>query len=428
MNTPRILSALTGSLLATGLAHAQVVLEQLDDFEGNVSICSQDNWTEGLSTPNPPIAQPSCGVADSCCLENDSAGGFGPGSRQSMFNETQWTGNYLSAGVNKIQLQIANPGATLLNMRFGISNGSTCYVSTHAEPIATGAPLAPYSFLLDESTMTEVPGNICGGGASLADVLANVSHVRFISAAEPRWEGDAIVSTVRIDAVQAKADSDLDGVDDDTDNCTDVANADQRDTDADGYGNSCDADLNNDCTVNFIDLGVMASVFFTGDPDADLDGNGTVNFLDLNRLKAQFFGEPGPGLGVCGACKPPEAIGTNTDFAGLDMFVRGGLVGDWGAEVGHNNLSDQSGGVYVARFELSAGDYEYKIADAGWSLEYCTVTNLVSETPTNLPLFGCAFPVNGTISIPASDCYEFTMTTDGSVPPDAVNLRFESAP
>jgi hypothetical protein len=89
-------------------------------------------------------------------------------------------------------------------------------------------------------------------------------------------------------------DADNDGVPDSVDNCTIVANADQRDTNGDGYGNLCDPDLNNDGTVNFVDLGMMKSVFFTADPDADLDGNGSVSFADLGILKAFFFLPPGP--------------------------------------------------------------------------------------------------------------------------------------
>ncbi len=95
-------------------------------------------------------------------------------------------------------------------------------------------------------------------------------------------------------------DTDGDGVTDDVDNCTLVPNADQRDTDGDGIGNICDADLNNDCVVNFLDLGIMKSVFFTADPDADLDGDGVVNFIDLGIMKSGFFGPPGPS--ATGAC------------------------------------------------------------------------------------------------------------------------------
>ena len=102
------------------------------------------------------------------------------------------------------------------------------------------------------------------------------------------------------------SDSDGDGVVDTLDNCLDVRNGDQRDTDRDGYGNICDADKNNDDIVDFLDLGVMKSRFFTADPDCDLNGDGTVDFLDLGLMKAQFFQPPGPsGLDCAGTIPCP---------------------------------------------------------------------------------------------------------------------------
>ncbi len=94
-------------------------------------------------------------------------------------------------------------------------------------------------------------------------------------------------------------DSDGDSVVDLLDNCTETANADQADTDADGFGNGCDADFNNDCAVNFSDLAFMKSVFFCDDAtqaclNADLDGDGVVSFLDLAILRQLFFLPPGP--------------------------------------------------------------------------------------------------------------------------------------
>ena len=99
--------------------------------------------------------------------------------------------------------------------------------------------------------------------------------------------------TVRM-AADANGDSDSDGVPDAADNCTEVSNPDQRDTDGDDYGNVCDADLSNDGFVNFVDLAMMKSVFFTPDPDADLDGSGSVGLTDLGIMKAFFFLPPGP--------------------------------------------------------------------------------------------------------------------------------------
>jgi len=81
----------------------------------------------------------------------------------------------------------------------------------------------------------------------------------------------------------------LDGVD----NCSALDN-DQRDTNGDGYGNRCDADLNNDGFVNIADLAAFKAVFGTADADADLDGSGFVNIGDLAIFKSLFGKPPGP--------------------------------------------------------------------------------------------------------------------------------------
>ena len=97
------------------------------------------------------------------------------------------------------------------------------------------------------------------------------------------------------------ADTDADGLRDDADNCVLAPNgpvstvgAPQRDSDGDGYGNRCDADLDQSLVVNFADLAILRQVFFTLDPDADFDGDGVVNFADLAILRGAFFQPPGP--------------------------------------------------------------------------------------------------------------------------------------
>jgi hypothetical protein len=87
----------------------------------------------------------------------------------------------------------------------------------------------------------------------------------------------------------APADSDGDGVADNADNCIDTPNADQRDVDGDGIGSACDSDLDQNCSVNFADLGIFKVAFFGSDPNADFDGSGVVNFADLGVIKTQFF-------------------------------------------------------------------------------------------------------------------------------------------
>jgi hypothetical protein len=96
------------------------------------------------------------------------------------------------------------------------------------------------------------------------------------------------------------ADTDGDGVADSVDNCTAVANADQRDSDGDGYGNLCDGDLDNDGETNTLDLNLYRQAHRSraGDPnynpDADFNGDGQVNTLDLSIYKGLHRRAPGP--------------------------------------------------------------------------------------------------------------------------------------
>ncbi|MEM7083072.1 MAG: thrombospondin type 3 repeat-containing protein [Pseudomonadota bacterium] len=99
--------------------------------------------------------------------------------------------------------------------------------------------------------------------------------------------------------LSAGADTDGDGIDDATDNCTTTANANQIDIDGDGYGNACDADFNNDCLINFVDLSLFSGAFLGADLLFDINGDGAINFLDLSFVTQQFLGAPGPGLGAC---------------------------------------------------------------------------------------------------------------------------------
>lgn len=89
-------------------------------------------------------------------------------------------------------------------------------------------------------------------------------------------------------------DTDLDFIPDFEDNCTFTVNPNQRDSDVDTYGNACDADLNNDGIVNFLDLSLFASVFLSDDANSDFNGDGAVNFLDLPTLRDSFLSPPGP--------------------------------------------------------------------------------------------------------------------------------------
>lgn len=107
----------------------------------------------------------------------------------------------------------------------------------------------------------------------------------------------ALISAVAAPSfAQQTVDTDLDGVDDRIDNCLTKANPTQIDSDADGFGNVCDADLNNDGIVNATDIAIFNKRLLTTDPDADLNGDGRVTSLDLALAKAMLSTKPGPSM------------------------------------------------------------------------------------------------------------------------------------
>ena len=120
------------------------------------------------------------------------------------------------------------------------------------------------------------------------------------------------VATVTVTVQPAAGgDADLDGIPDNQDNCTDVANGtlipdaggnSQLDTDGDGFGNVCDADFNNDCVVDAFDLPAFRTAFGSAGPEEDLNGDGVVDAFDIPLLRTGFGQPPGPSF--VGACVP----------------------------------------------------------------------------------------------------------------------------
>lgn len=140
--------------------------------------------------------------------------------------------------------------------------------------------------------------------------------VRFVVAGEVWSDNFPVTSEAFLDTLDGQTDgmvfqfrfpsenvdSDNDDVADAADNCTALANTDQRDTDGDGFGNLCDADFDNDCVINFSDLAAISELFFqNGDLNEDMDGDGTVSFSDLALVKASLFEAPGPS-GIANLC------------------------------------------------------------------------------------------------------------------------------
>ncbi len=115
--------------------------------------------------------------------------------------------------------------------------------------------------------------------------------------------------------ILGQGDQDGDGTSDAVDNCTLAPNPDQRDTDGDGFGNACDADLTNDGLISLSDYNRFVSVFFAAAPGmepfvladhADFNNDGVVNLGDYALIREGFGGGPGPSC--CGQGATGTAI------------------------------------------------------------------------------------------------------------------------
>ena len=148
---------------------------------------------------------------------------------------------------------------------------------------ASASPLSSASYRIDWDVADSGGGTAMSASYSLNDSVAPGTALGESTSASYRMQPGFL----------SPPDFDTDGVRNFLDNCTQDANPDQRDSNSDGYGNVCDADLNNDGITNTVDLGLLRLSFFTADADADLNGDGVVNVVDLGTLRAAFFSTPG---------------------------------------------------------------------------------------------------------------------------------------
>ncbi len=172
---------------------------QVDTFQDGTTMF----WEEGTPSPNPPTNIPTGGPAGTgdAFLENISSGGFGAGSRMLMYNDVQWTGNYNVAGVNRLTADMANFGATILHMRVTIRGGPnvSTYGSTASVDLPPDGVWRPVMFDLTPSGLT-----VIGGADTLAEVLADVTELRILSAeGGPSFQGDPIAATLGMDNLRA---------------------------------------------------------------------------------------------------------------------------------------------------------------------------------------------------------------------------------
>jgi len=184
-----------GLLVAATLIFA-VSGGQMDDFSGGTT----SGWEHGLASPNPPqnIADGGPLGAGDNYLEITSTGITGPGGKMVVFNRTQWSGDYIAAGVQQIEVDLANFGASVLSIRVVLFGNGSIYVSRNPLVLPLSGTWQPAVFPLDALSLS-----LASGTDDLNTVLSSVTEMRFISASTVTHQGDEIIGTLAVDNVTA---------------------------------------------------------------------------------------------------------------------------------------------------------------------------------------------------------------------------------
>jgi hypothetical protein len=178
-------------------AVATPAANQVNTFQGGATA----GWTNGGGAADPSVLSTGgpAGAADAF-LRVNATGGGGPGSHLVVFNQaTQWTGNFSTAGVNAISMDLKNFSTSPLSMRISLrETGSTWYVSNPAASLPADNAWHTVTFPLTTAAMTAT-----NGATPLATGLTRINEFRILDNPSPDYRGAVISASFGVDNVRA---------------------------------------------------------------------------------------------------------------------------------------------------------------------------------------------------------------------------------
>ena len=186
------------STVSPGTCWSAIIAGQIDDF--------QDGTTQNRT--NGPVANPVNVATGGPSGAGDrflqiSSGTFGGGSRLASFNQSQWTGNCVTAGVNSISMDLKNftgsPELIRVALRSGTGGSSTPgYSSTTAVSLPADNAWHHAVFSLNTASLTAI-----NSPTALNTFLVSVADFRIVEAASPSLIGDSGSFQVGADNITA---------------------------------------------------------------------------------------------------------------------------------------------------------------------------------------------------------------------------------
>ena len=139
------------------------------------------------------------GIGDTA-MQITSSGGLGAGSQLVAFNTAQWDGNYISAGVISVTVDLKNTGTTDLTMRLAFRgpDPTTWFVTSLGFDLTAGSTWQQAQFSLAEADLTRVAGT-----QTYATTFGSVSEMRILDNPALDFRGAPVVATLLVDNITA---------------------------------------------------------------------------------------------------------------------------------------------------------------------------------------------------------------------------------
>jgi hypothetical protein len=166
---------------------------QWDNFQDGTT----QNWTCGLPNPNPPMNMPDGGPGGNgdAYLHVMANGINGSGGKLITFNNNQWTGDYLTAGVTTVSMYMRNFSQVDLSMRIVVQGSGGSFWSVNAVTLLAQSGWQIVQFSLSSSDLT--------GGTDLNQTLSGVTQFRILHSVNGGNAGDVVVADLGIDNITA---------------------------------------------------------------------------------------------------------------------------------------------------------------------------------------------------------------------------------
>ncbi|MEO7454153.1 MAG: hypothetical protein ABIV13_05255 [Fimbriimonadales bacterium] len=180
-----------------------ITLGQIDTFEDGTIM----DWNGDQGTPPANVVTGGPRGVDDNYIRVFS--GIGGAMHNSMYNQFQWTGDWLAAGVNVVEVHVKNDGPDAVNLR-AVWHGQLMarWTSTKAVAIPADGVWYKVAFPCRESDLTKVL--VGQGGETYSQVMSDVE--RFMirhDSGPPSSGGSPVEATVGYDNIEASNKADF---------------------------------------------------------------------------------------------------------------------------------------------------------------------------------------------------------------------------